>query len=123
MDKFTELNKTWILDLDGTLLKHNGYLNEGDLILPGVIDFISNINSEDVIIITTSRKKKYIKQTKKFLKMNGIRYNYLISDLPVGERIIFNDKKNDQTKMCYAFNLNRDSGLLNYLKIVERDIL
>ena len=30
------LPKTWILDLDGTILKHNGYRTDGrDTVLPG----------------------------------------------------------------------------------------
>ena len=31
------LPKTWIFDLDGTIVKHNGYLLDGeDTLLPGV---------------------------------------------------------------------------------------
>lgn len=33
--KLSSLPKTWIFDLDGTILVHNGYKNGGDRILPG----------------------------------------------------------------------------------------
>lgn len=38
------LPKTWIFDVDGTIVKHNGYLTEkGDELLPGVrVFFCSN---------------------------------------------------------------------------------
>ena len=34
-----DLPKGWILDLDGTLVVHNGYKTGEDTILPGVKDF------------------------------------------------------------------------------------
>lgn len=41
------LGKTWILDLDGTLVKHNGYKLDGhDTLLPGAKDFLKQITSE-----------------------------------------------------------------------------
>ena len=30
------LPKTWLFDIDGTLVKHNGYKEGGDVLLPGV---------------------------------------------------------------------------------------
>lgn len=37
------LPKTWILDLDGTLVKHNGYKLDGhDTLLPGAREFRSH---------------------------------------------------------------------------------
>ncbi len=37
----SSLGHTWILDLDGTILKHNGYKDSGeDTLLPGASQFI-----------------------------------------------------------------------------------
>ena len=38
------LPKTWIFDLDGTLLKHNGYKTDGeDTVLPGAKEYLEQI--------------------------------------------------------------------------------
>ena len=108
---YSDLNKTWIFDLDGTLLKHNGYKNGGEELLPGVKDFFSKISKDDRIVILTARDTKYQQITEKFLKDNEIRFDHIIYDLPIGERILFNDKKPSGLKTAYAYNLDRDSGL------------
>lgn len=108
---YSDLNKTWIFDLDGTLLKHNGYKNGGEELLPGVKEFFSKISKDDRIVILTARDTKYQQITEKFLKDNGIRFDHIIYDLPIGERILFNDKKPSGLKTAYAYNLDRDSGL------------
>lgn len=107
----SDLNKTWIFDLDGTLVKHNGYKTGKEEVLPGVKAFLSEIPDDDFIIILTARSSKYAEQTEKFLEENDIDYDYIIYDLPVGERILFNDKKPSGLKTAYAFNLKRDNGL------------
>lgn len=108
---YSDLNKTWIFDLDGTLLKHNGYKNGGEQLLPGVKEFFSKISKDDRIIILTARDIKYQQITEKFLKDSGIRFDHIIYDLPIGERILFNDKKPSGLKTAYAYNLDRDTGL------------
>ena len=74
-------------------------------------DFFSRISKDDRIIILTARESKYRKETERFLKENNIRFDYIIYDLPVGERIMFNDKKPSGMKTAYAYNLERDAGL------------
>ena len=38
------LPKTWVLDLDGTILKHNGYKTDGvDTVLPGAREYLSGL--------------------------------------------------------------------------------
>lgn len=50
------LPKTWILDLDGTIVKHNGYKDDGtDTFLDGAEEFLSGIAKEDMIVFLTSR--------------------------------------------------------------------
>jgi len=108
---YSDLSKTWIFDLDGTLVKHNGYKNGGEELLPGVKDFFSKIAKDDKVIILTARDIDYKQITEKFLKENNIRFDYIIYDLPIGERILFNDKKPSGLKTAYAYNLDRDTGL------------
>ena len=107
---------TWFIDLDGTILKHNGYIiDKKDTLLQGVKNFFKQIPKNDKIIITTSRKKKYIKKTKIFLKKKKIRYNQIIYNLPYGERILINDiKPKNKLKTSISINLKRDKGLSKY---------
>ncbi len=103
------LSKTWIFDLDGTLLKHNGYKIDGvDTVLPGVMEYLKTISDEDKIVILTSRTDDYKELTLNFLKDNGIRYDEILFNMPYGERILVNDRKPSGLDMSVAINLNRD---------------
>lgn len=104
------LGHTWILDLDGTIVKHNGYKLDGvDTFLPGAKELLSNIPKKDMIIFLTSRKEEYRSTTEKFLKENSIRYDHIIFEAPYGERILVNDDKPSGLKMCVAINSKRDT--------------
>lgn len=109
----SKLPKTWLIDLDGTIVKHNGYLEGEDSLLPGVREFFEKIPKEDRVIILTSRSEKYKTQTEDFLRRNDIRYDLIIFDLPVGERILINDEKPSGLKTAHAVNIKRDNGLSN----------
>ncbi|MCD7780598.1 MAG: hypothetical protein LUH05_08005 [Candidatus Gastranaerophilales bacterium] len=112
MLEFSPLNKTWILDVDGTLVKHNGYKIDGyDTLLDGVSEFFKNIPNEDKIVLLTARKEEYLDDLKAFLKENNLRYDYLLTDMPMGERILVNDNKTSGLNMAYAINKNRDEKL------------
>lgn len=103
------LGHTWILDLDGTIVKHNGYLLDGqDILLPGALEFLHNIPEKDMVVIITSREEKYRKLTEAFLKNNNIRYDYIIYNAPYGERILVNDNKPSGLKSSYAISSRRD---------------
>ena len=93
--KVSNLGKTWIFDLDGTIVKHNGYKIDGvDTLLEGVKNFFENtISDDDMIIFVTSRKIEYKEITEKFLIDNNIRFDHIIYEAPYGERIIVNDSK------------------------------
>ena len=40
-----------LFDLDGTIVKHNGYIDDGiDSFLPGAKEFLDNISQNDMII-------------------------------------------------------------------------
>lgn len=103
------LPKTWIFDLDGTLLKHNGYKLDGkDSILCGVKEYLDSIPKEDKLIILTSRTEEYRDSTIRFLADVGIRYDEILFDMPFGERIVVNDRKPSGLETAVAFNIDRD---------------
>jgi len=115
--ELSALRHTWILDLDGTILKHNGYKLDGhDTFLPNAESFLCDIPNDDMIIFLTSRTEEYSEITEGFLKNNNIRFDHIIYNAPYGERIIINDCKPSGLKMAEAINLERDSG--DFPKIV-----
>jgi hypothetical protein len=110
--KVSTLNKTWIIDLDGTVLKHAGYMKDGyDSLLPEAKNFLNKLSKNDFIIFITARKEKYRKITEEFLSLNNIIYSLIIFDAPLGERIVINDIKPTGLKTAIALNVERDSGL------------
>lgn len=110
------LSKTWVFDLDGTIMKHNGYKMDGyDTLLEGAKEYIDNIPEGDKIIIFTSRTDEYKEMTLKFLKENKIRYDQILFNMPMGERIIVNDRKPSGLDMSIAININRDEFKLPYV--------
>ena len=116
--ELSPLGKTWILDLDGTLVKHNGYKLDGhDTLLPGAEEFLNNIAPDDMVIIVTSRKEDVKKQTLSFLRENHIRYDHIIWDAPYGERVVVNDKKPSGLKTAVAVNVERNEACKAKLRI------
>lgn len=110
--QLSNLNKTWIFDLDGTLVKHNGYLDGSEQLLDSVKEFFeTTVKQEDYVLILTARKDTYKQQTESFLLANNIRFDKIIYNLPTGERILFNDIKDSGLKTAYSFNLKRNEGL------------
>ena len=109
--KLSSLSHTWIFDLDGTLVKHNGYLGAGDELLTGVRDFVRSIPENDEIIILTARKESQREDTCLFLDEMGLRYDRIVFDVPHGERILVNDIKPEGLHTAIAVNLERDFGL------------
>ena len=111
MNKLTlsTLGHTWILDIDGTIVKHNGYLIDGeDTFLQGAEAFLKSIPSQDMVIFVTSRKEKYRQVTERFLLEHGIHYDYIIFEAPYGERILINDDKPSGLKMGISINVSRN---------------
>lgn len=106
----SSLPKTWIFDLDGTLVVHNGYKTGKDRWLPGAAEYLRMIPEEDFILILTGRDEQLREETERFLKESCVRYNEILFGLPLGERILFNDDKPSGLPMAYAVNLSRDTG-------------
>ncbi len=103
------LAKTWFVDIDGTLVKHNGYKIDGyDTLLEGAKEYLDQLPDTDKIILTTSRTDEYKELTIAFLKEKEIRYDDILFNLPYGERIVINDRKPSGLEMSVAVNLDRD---------------
>lgn len=116
------LAHTWIIDLDGTLLRHNGYKNGGDSWLDGALDFLRGIPQEDYVLLLTAREKDAKKQTVEFLKKHGVRYNRILFGIPMGERILINDTKPSGLYCAYAVRPARDVGLRNVNIVIDPDL-
>lgn len=114
------LGHTWLIDIDGCLLAHNGYIQAGgDKLLMVSKEFFSQIPPGDMIILLTSRKSCVRSQTENFLNENGIRYDHIIFDLPYGERILINDIKPSGMKTALCVNVQRDKGIDAVVKLDE----
>ena len=108
----SSLGKTWLIDFDGTVVKHNGHLIDGyDTFLQGSEEFLKKIPEMDTLIIMTAREEKFREMTLSFLEENEIRYDYIIFNLPAGERILVNDIKPKGLKTSVAVNIERDKGI------------
>lgn len=114
------LPKTWIFDLDGTLLKHNGYkIDDHDTLLDGVKEYIAGIPEQDYILLLTSRTDEFRDITVSFLRDNGIRYDQIIFNIPMGERIVVNDRKPSGIDMAFAVNSDRDKPVF---PVIHREL-
>lgn len=114
------LPKTWILDLDGTIVKHNGYMLDGhDTLLPGAKEFLAGISDEDMVIFVTSRTDDVRAETEKFLRETNIHYDHIIFGAPYGERILVNDRKPSGLEMAAAVNPKRDEFMNTIFEVNE----
>ena len=118
--KLSPLRHTWIFDIDGTIVKHNGYKIDGeDTLLDGAAEFLTGIPEDDMIFFITSRTEEYRELTVDFLRKNNIRYDHIIFGAPYGERILINDRKPSGLDMSVAVNTERDSFCTKKFEIVE----
>ena len=105
----SSLGHTWILDLDGTIVKHNGYKIDGkDTFLPNAKEFLQNLPVGDMLIFLTSRTEHEKEITEALLADNNIHYHTIIYNAPYGERILMNDKKPSGLDTAIAISGERD---------------
>ncbi len=105
------LPKTWFVDIDGVLVTHNGYLQDGDRWLENTLEFISNLNHKDKVVLTTSRNLENTQPIIEKLKHKGIEVHAFLSDLPHGERIVINDCKTSGLRTAFSISVDRDAGI------------
>ena len=107
--RVSPMPKTWILDLDRTLVVHDGpFIMGKDEFLPGAKEFLESIPKRDMIIFLTARCDYEKAHTMRFLKENNVRYDHIIFNAGEGERIMINDMKPDGLVTAYAINTKRD---------------
>lgn len=125
-DKYLTLSPlphTWVLDLDGTLVEHNGYKSGEDRWLPGALEFLRSIPEKDYILILTARFEDWApEKTKVFLKKHNVRYNEILFGMPQGERILLNDDKPSGLCCAHAINPKRDQGLQHIKIKIDEDL-
>ena len=109
--RVSRLNHTWLIDVDGNILRHNGHLSGGDELLPGVVEFWAQIPAGDTIVLLSARAHDHQAATLHFLDKQGLRYDHAVFGLPTGERILINDSKPSGLPTALAVNLARDQGL------------
>ena len=125
------LNKTWFIDIDGTIVKtrNNEQLDEainsmGDesyLIEEPIeksVNCIQSIPFGDTIVLTTARDSRHEGHTLKMLKHFRIRYDRILFDLRSGARVLINDIKpvgiagnSEPLDMAFAVNVKRNEGI------------
>lgn len=135
-------NKTFFIDIDGTLLKHrsndeidemikqygeNSYIREEGI--EDAIEFMSRIPDTDIIILTTARHERHREHTLLALANNNIKYNKIIFDMAVGPRVLINDIKPigasgniSPLLTAFAINVNRDKGDFQEFEQIEKTI-
>lgn len=119
--RVSPLGKTWIFDLDGTIVKHNGYKIDGqDSLLPGAKEFFEKISTQDKIIFITSRPDALAEATEKFLEENRIPFHQIIYNAPYGERILVNDCKPSGLQTAIAVNTDRNQFMTMDFEVDER---
>ena len=125
------LNKTWFIDIDGTIVKHlyNDALDEAieslgenshslETPIKSSVKFLNKIPEEDTIVLTTARDSRHKNHTLRMLENFNIRYDHIMFDLRSGPRCVINDIKpagtvgnSSPVKTAFAFNVERDKGI------------
>ena len=120
--KLSPLGHTWFLDFDGTFVEHNGYKTGEDKFLPGAKEFLQSIPKNDYVLITTAREKAAREKTEAFLKKHNIRYNEILFEMPMGERILINDDKPSGLRCAHCITPKRNQGMEHVEIIIDEDL-
>ena len=125
------LNKTWFIDIDGTIVKHM-YNEDIDFAIDSLgeeshtleipleksVRFLNELPKEDTVVLTTARDGKHKEHTERMLKYLGVRYDRIMFDLRAGPRYLINDIKPVGTagnaapiNTAYSLNVKRDEGI------------
>lgn len=108
--------KTIFLDIDGTLVHHNGSLS-GQLdemtLLPGVREKFDEWDRKGHnIILVTGRRESMRAKTEEQLRSFNLYWDQIIFGLGGGVRVLINDfKPNSQEPTAIAINLVRNTGI------------
>jgi uridine kinase len=107
---------TVFCDLDGTIIKHVPVPTEtGEEIrvISGSADKLKELRQKGYfLVLTTSRPQNKIFGVLEILKNEGLKFDQIVCDLPVGPRHLINDSKNDEIR-AFAHVIERDGGIKN----------
>lgn len=120
--ELSSLGKTWIFDLDGTLVLHNGHKEGEDQFLPGALALLQGISSEDYILFLTARKEEDREKTILFLKKHQIPFHEILFGIPMGERLLFNDNKPSGLTCAYAVECTRNEGVEHFSYHIDQTL-
>lgn len=125
--RISPLNHTWILDFDGTLVRHNGYkdgITNTDDWLPGALDFLHSIPAEDYVLILTAREDEpeVRQRTVDFIRAANVRFDDIKFGMPMGERILINDNKPSGLVCSHAITPERNQGLKELNVIIDENL-
>ena len=109
--ELSPLPKTWLVDVDGTVFRHNGHLVGDDQLLPGAKEFLGGLPATDTVVLLTARAPSLETATVAALRRHGVRFDLVLFGLPTGERVLINDAKPSGLAMAHAVNVPRDEGL------------
>ena len=137
------LNKTWFVDIDGTILYHNSNDNLDDIIekhgskshlqekpINSGIEFFKNRPKKDRIIISTAREERHIDHTLRALRHFGMPFDDYVFELGAGPRVVVNDIKppgaagnKEPLKTAYGMDVERDCGFTSehYIQASKMD--
>lgn len=108
--------KTILLDIDGTILKHQGRLDRvlrQTELLPGTLEKLHEWDQRGYhLILLTGRRESQRAETERQLAALGIYYDHLIMGLGGGVRVLINDAKpGSEEATAIAITLPRDQGV------------
>lgn len=109
------MSKTLIIDIDGTLVDHQGSGGRQAIknlsLLPGVAEAFSNYDSKGYnIILLSGRRESSRKATEKQLSDLGLFWDQLILGVKGWPRYLINDRKPEGTCTASAISLDRNVG-------------
>jgi len=116
------LPHTWLIDVDGTVLAHNGHKSGGDSLLPGVTQLWARIPEQDFIVLLSARTEGERDATLAIFSGHGLRFDLAVFALPVGERILINDQKLSGMQTARAVNVRRDAGLADLALVFDAQL-
>jgi len=106
----SSLPHTWLIDLDGTIVEHNGHKKGIETLLDGALELWAQIPPGDTIVLLTARVDCDLQSVFNLLGQHNLRYDHVLCNLPAGERLLINDIKPRGLKTALAINVPRDLG-------------
>jgi len=102
------------VDLDGCIVIHNYNADTTpDIVIADSMEKLLQWRKNNYyIVLTTGRPKKHVKRILKIFKNEyGFCFDYIITNLPVGKRILINDTSSSGEIRSFSFAPERNVGV------------